>query len=176
MGILRRMHESYGDERFARLASASNCHIHNLRKTRAHRTGRLTFRKTRPTRVATGVHRKPRCDGKPGFLRIDTVHLGGRDGEKGIDLINVVAEVLMRRWSEPSGDGEARLRKAARNRTASSARSSRARGTRRVRRPPSRALKRAVAHENDAGETTRPAALHSARSWRTTRLAGVVYQ
>ncbi len=34
-----------------------------------------------------------------------------------------------------------------------------------------RALKRAVAHENDAGETTRPAALHSTRSWRTTRLA-----
>ena len=33
--VLQRMHEVYGDERFARLASVSNGHIDHLRKTRA---------------------------------------------------------------------------------------------------------------------------------------------
>ena len=91
--VLQRMHEVYGDGRFARLASISNGHIYNLRKTRAYRTGRLTFRKTRSTPVAIGVRRKPRPDGKPGHLRVDTVHLGDRDDRKGIYLINVVDEV-----------------------------------------------------------------------------------
>ena len=91
--VLQRMHQVYGDERFARLASISNGHIYNLRKSRAYRTGRLTFRKTRPTPVAIGLRRKPRPDGKPGHLRVDTVHLGDRKNHKGIYLINVVDEV-----------------------------------------------------------------------------------
>ena len=60
---------------------------------RMYRTGRLTFRKTRPTPVAIGVRRKPRPDGRPGHLRVDTVHLGDRERRKGIHLINVVDEV-----------------------------------------------------------------------------------
>ena len=74
--ILWRMYHVYGDERFERLASISNGHIYNLRKSREYRTGRLTFRKTRPTPVPIGMRRKPMPDGKPGFLRVDTVHLG----------------------------------------------------------------------------------------------------
>ena len=91
--ILRRMLEVYGDERFARLATISNGHLYNLRKSRSYRMGRLTFRKTRPTPVAIGVRRKPDPGGQPGFLRVDTVHLGDRAGKKGIYLINVVDEV-----------------------------------------------------------------------------------
>lgn len=91
--VLRRMLESYGDERFARLASISNGHLYNLRKTRSYRMGRLTFRKTRPTPVPIGIRRKPDPDGQPGFLRVDTVHLGDHGGKKGIYLINVVDEV-----------------------------------------------------------------------------------
>lgn len=91
--ILQRMHEVYGDLRFERLASISNGHIYNLRKRREYRTGRLTFRKTRPTPVSIGVRRKPRPDGQPGFLRVDTVHLGDHDGKKGIYVLNVVDEV-----------------------------------------------------------------------------------
>ena len=91
--ILRRMHEVYGDARFERLAHISNGHIYNLRKSRIYRTGRLSFRKTRSTPVAIGVRRKPRPDGRPGFLRVDTVHLGDRGRDKGILLINVVDEV-----------------------------------------------------------------------------------
>ncbi len=91
--ILRRMYEVYGDARFERLAHISNGHIYNLRKSRIYRSGRLTFRKTRSTPVAIGVRRKPRPDGKPGFLRVDTVHLGDRGGKKGVYIINVVDEV-----------------------------------------------------------------------------------
>ncbi|MYA12331.1 MAG: integrase, partial [Gemmatimonadetes bacterium] len=78
--ILHRMFEVYRDRRFERLARISNGHIYNLRKRREYRTGRLTFRKTRPTPVPFGVRRKPRPDGQPGFLRVDTVHLGDRGG------------------------------------------------------------------------------------------------
>ena len=91
--ILWRMYHVYGDVRFERLAHISNGHIYNLRKTRAYRTGRLTFRKTRPTPVPIGIRRKPQPDGQPGFLRVDTVHLGDRGGKKGIYLVNIVDEV-----------------------------------------------------------------------------------
>ena len=91
--ILWRMRHVYGDERFERLAGISNGHIYNLRKSRTYRTGRLTFRETRSTPASFGVRRKPRPDGQPGFLRVDTVHLGDLDGKKGAYVINVVDEV-----------------------------------------------------------------------------------
>ncbi len=91
--ILRREYEVHGDERFKRLASISGAHIYNLRKTRSCQRGRLTFRQTRSTTVSIGKRQKPTPEGKPGFLRVDTVHLGDREGEKGIYVINIVDEV-----------------------------------------------------------------------------------
>ena len=91
--ILWRMCHVYGEERFKRLARISNGHIYNLRKSREYRTGRLTFRKTRSTPVPIGVRRKPQPDGQPGFLRVDTVHLGDRGSKKGIYIVNIVDEV-----------------------------------------------------------------------------------
>ena len=91
--VLWRMYHVYGDRRFKRLVGISNGHIYNLRKSRAYRTGRLTLRETRSTPVGFGVRRKPRPDGRPGFLRVDTVHLGDLGGRKGAYVINVVDEV-----------------------------------------------------------------------------------
>ena len=91
--VLWRMYHVYGDRRFKRLADISNGHIYNLRRSRAYRTGRLTLRETRSTPVGFGVRRKPRPDGRPGFLRVDTVHLGDLGGRKGAYIINVVDEV-----------------------------------------------------------------------------------
>ena len=48
---------------------------------------------TKATAVAVGERRAPQPDGLPGFLRVDTVHQGDRDGAKGVYLINVVDEV-----------------------------------------------------------------------------------
>ena len=91
--VLWRMYHVYGDRRFKRLAGISNGHIYNLRRSRAYRTGRLTLRETRSTPVGFGVRRKPRPDGRPGFLCVDTVHLGDLGGRKGAYVINVVDEV-----------------------------------------------------------------------------------
>ena len=57
------------------------------------RRGRRTFHQTRSTPVRIGQRRKSTPDGRPGHLRVDTVHLGDREGKKGIYVINVVDEV-----------------------------------------------------------------------------------
>ena len=64
--VMRRMYEEYGDERFERLASISNGHFYNLRKSKTYRRRRTTFRKTRARRIAIGERRKPRPKGRPG--------------------------------------------------------------------------------------------------------------
>lgn len=43
--------------------------------------------------VSTGERRKPHPDGRPGFLRVDSVHQGDKGGEKGLYEINLVDEV-----------------------------------------------------------------------------------
>lgn len=91
--VLRRQYEVFGDARFARLAGLSNGHLYNLRASRTYRSRRSVFTKTRARVVAIGERRKPRPDGQPGFLRVDTVHQGDRDGAKGVYYINTVDEV-----------------------------------------------------------------------------------
>ena len=51
------------------------------------------WNRTRPRQVAIGERRKPRPEGRPGFVRVDTVHQGDLDGVKGVYHINVVDEV-----------------------------------------------------------------------------------
>lgn len=48
---------------------------------------------TRPTAVSIGERRKPNPQGRPGFLRVDTVHQGDWDGAKGVYHINAVDTV-----------------------------------------------------------------------------------
>ena len=91
--ILRRARDVHGDARFERLADVSRSHLYNLRATRTYRTKRTTWAKTRPSPVAIGVRKAPEPNGRPGFLRVDTVHLGDRDGRKGVYVVNVVDEV-----------------------------------------------------------------------------------
>ena len=91
--VMRRQYEQYGDERFARLAYISHGHFYNLRKDDAYRRRRTTVQKTRATTVSIGDRRKPRPEGRPGFLRVDTVHQGDKDGEKGVYHVNLVDEV-----------------------------------------------------------------------------------
>jgi transposase InsO family protein len=83
----------YGDARFERLARISVSHIYNLRETRQYISKSLTYTKTNPTSVAIGMRMKPRPEGKPGFIRVDSVHQGDKDKEKGLYHINLVDEV-----------------------------------------------------------------------------------
>ena len=91
--VLRRQWRVFGDARFERLAELSNGHLYNLRRSRAYRNVRRTWERTRPTGVAIGERRRPDPRGRPGFLRVDTVHQGDLDGVKGVYHINVVDEV-----------------------------------------------------------------------------------
>jgi|SRR5579864_167936 len=91
--ILYREFYEYGNKDYRRLAAISAPHIYNLRKTPAYRKRRIVYQKTRPVQVAIGERRKPTPDGKPGYLRIDTVHQGDLDGIKGVYYINAVDEV-----------------------------------------------------------------------------------
>lgn len=88
--LMRRALEHYGDTRYARLATISVGHLYNLRKERGYLARRQVFTKTRPTGIAIGVRRAPTPDGRPGFIRIDSVHQGDQDGIKGVYHINAV--------------------------------------------------------------------------------------
>src|SRR5438874_4305895 len=67
--------------------------MYRLRKSRTYRKRRVAYQPTRPTQVAIGERRRPEPDGRPGYLRLDTVHQGDLDGVKGVYHINAVDEV-----------------------------------------------------------------------------------
>jgi transposase InsO family protein len=91
--ILRREYSDYGQVEYERLADISAAQIYRLRKGTAYRQRYLKFSKTRPTPVSIGERRRPQPGGRPGYLRVDTVHQGDREGVKGIYHINAVDEV-----------------------------------------------------------------------------------
>jgi transposase InsO family protein len=91
--ILQREWEHYRHAEYERLATISVAHIYNLRRRERYRQRRMNYTKTRAVQVAIGERRKPQPDGKPGYLRVDTVHQGDLDGIKGVYHINAVDEV-----------------------------------------------------------------------------------
>ena len=91
--ILEREWKVYERPEYERLATVSVAHIYNLRKRRRYRECRMSYTKTRAVQVSIGERRKPQPEGQPGYLRVDTVHQGDRDGTKGVYHINAVDEV-----------------------------------------------------------------------------------
>ena len=89
--VLRRQRDVFADPRFERLGSISVGHLYNLRNSAPYRAQRVVLSKTRPTKAATiGVRKAPAPEGRPGFIRIDSVHQGDQDGIKGLYHINAV--------------------------------------------------------------------------------------
>lgn len=80
----------YGDTRYARLATISVGHLYNLRQRSGYLERRRVFTKTRPSGIVIGERRAPAPEGRPGFIRIDSVHQGDQDGIKGVYHINAV--------------------------------------------------------------------------------------
>ena len=91
--ILQRAFHDFGDVRYERLARLSVAQLYRLRKDRTYRNRRVSYQPTRPTQVAIGERRRPDPQGRPGYLRLDTVHQGDLDGVKGLYHINAVDEV-----------------------------------------------------------------------------------
>jgi len=91
--ILEREWKIYRHAEYERLATISVAHIYNLRRRPRYRQRRLNYTTTRAVPVAIGERRKPQPEGRPGYIRVDTVHQGDLDGIKGVYHINAVDQV-----------------------------------------------------------------------------------
>jgi hypothetical protein len=91
--ILEREWGEYGQSAYERLAGISVAQIYRFRNSEPYRKRNTSYQPTRPTPIPIGERRKPRPQGRPGYLRIDTVHQGDQDGVKGTYHINAVDEV-----------------------------------------------------------------------------------
>ena len=75
------------------LSNISISHLYNLRKSTTYTRPRHHFEKTKSRSSNIGERRKPQPDEQPGYIRIDTVHQGDLDKQKGVYHINAVDEV-----------------------------------------------------------------------------------
>ena len=91
--ILEREFKVFGKKEYIRLAGISVSHLYNLRASSRYRNQAADFTRTRPSAVSIAERRRPDPKGKPGYLRVDTVHQGDWDGAKGVYHINAVDTV-----------------------------------------------------------------------------------
>ena len=93
--ILKREHEVFNKPEYANIKNISVGHIYNIRNTnRQYNSSEvIIFKRTQSVKITIGERRKPQPYGKPGFIRIDTVHQGDLDKEKGVYHINSVDEI-----------------------------------------------------------------------------------
>ncbi len=91
--LCERAHDVFDDKAYQRLSKISVSHLYNLRDSDRYKQKRRNFTKTQSRQVAIGERRKPYPEGKPGYIRIDTVHQGDQDKVKGVYHINAIDEV-----------------------------------------------------------------------------------
>jgi transposase InsO family protein len=91
--VLHREFTAYGKAAYERLAGISVSHIYNLRHSERYRQSRVRMHHTQARGVSIAERRKPDPQGKPGYLRVDTVHQGQHDGQPGVYHINAVDTV-----------------------------------------------------------------------------------
>lgn len=91
--ILEREFSVFKKNEYDKISQISSSHIYNLRKKISYlRRGKI-FDKTKYACVTIGKRMKPRPNGRPGFLRVDSVHQGDLNKAKGVYFINMVDEV-----------------------------------------------------------------------------------
>ena len=97
--ILIREYQVFSKAEYENISHISVAQIYRLRQTRVYTSHSLTFKNTQAVQRNIGERRKPEPNGKPGYIRIDTVHQGdlaseyGTAGEKGVYHINSVDEI-----------------------------------------------------------------------------------
>jgi hypothetical protein len=89
--ILERENGVYGHTEYINIAGISVAQIYNLRHSQRYRGKRYIH--TKPVVSRIGERTKPKAQGQPGYIRIDTVHQGDWEGHKGVYHINTVDEV-----------------------------------------------------------------------------------
>jgi transposase InsO family protein len=83
--IVRREYEFFHKKEYAQIAHISTSHLSNLRKRDEYKSGYLAH--TQAREIAIGNTKKPDPQGRPGYVRIDTVH------QDGVYHLNAVDEV-----------------------------------------------------------------------------------
>ncbi len=91
--ILHREYKVFSKPAYERLSQISVSHIYNLRRSAVYRQQRVRVQHTQSRQIPIGDRRKPDPKGKPGYLRVDTVHQGQHDGKAGVFHINAVDTV-----------------------------------------------------------------------------------
>jgi transposase InsO family protein len=93
--VLKREYRVFGQQQYRAIATISKTQIYRIRnENRQYRSSEARYlARTKATQVAIGVRAKPRPNGEPGFLRVDTVHSGDLGKQKGAYHINIVDEI-----------------------------------------------------------------------------------
>lgn len=91
--MCKSMYLDFNDLRFEKLSKISVSHLYNLKKTNIYQHKSLFYTKTNPVQRNIAERRKPYPNGIPGYLRVDSVHQGDLNMEKGVYHINMVDEV-----------------------------------------------------------------------------------
>ena len=91
--LIERAYVEFGDKRHERLHHISVSHLYNIRGTDYYNRRIHHYTKTKSANIPIGIRSKPVTNGCPGCIRVDSVHQGDKDGEKGVYHINLVDEV-----------------------------------------------------------------------------------
>jgi hypothetical protein len=91
--LCERADQLFGEIEYRNLSQISVSHLYNLRGSLGYKKHRQVFTKTQSRKVNIGERRKPEPNGQPGYIRIDSVHQGDLDKQKGVYHINAVDEV-----------------------------------------------------------------------------------
>jgi transposase InsO family protein len=91
--IMEREWVVYGHLEFGNISKISVAHLYNLRQSHLYRGITKRYTRTKPAVVKIGERARPNPGGRPGYIRVDTVHQGDWNGEKGVYHINAVDEV-----------------------------------------------------------------------------------
>lgn len=91
--LCERAYQNFNQMEYVNLASISVSHLYNLRGSKGYKSLRWKYEKTKPKASSIGERRKPVANGEPGYIRVDTVHQGDFDKQKGVYHINAVDEV-----------------------------------------------------------------------------------
>jgi transposase InsO family protein len=91
--VMERECEVYEHAEFGNISRISVAHLYNLRRSNIYRGMTRRFTKTKPVVSKIGQRAKPDPKGQPGHIRIDTVHQGDQNGQKGVYHINAVDEI-----------------------------------------------------------------------------------
>ena len=83
----------FNQTKYQRLAGIAVAHLYSLRKATPYLRQRYTFEKPAPKLPLLVKEKSHLANGESGFIRIDTVHPGDQDKQKGVYHINAVDEV-----------------------------------------------------------------------------------